>query len=118
MLNIMGKIMFDFWGTLAYLEQGEDFGQVIANSLKISKKEYAQLVLDNWFINNISSEEFAKLLVKKSNIDPVPILNSPTVSDETVLSTFFANIFSILHKIVAIKTINSPLPKVSFRFPK
>ena len=51
MLNIMGKIMFDFWGTLAYLEQGEDFGQVIANSLKISKKEYAQLVLDNWFIN-------------------------------------------------------------------
>lgn len=59
--------MFDFWGTLAYLERGEDFGQAIANSLKISKKEYIQLILDSWFIKNQSSEEFARLLVNKSN---------------------------------------------------
>ena len=92
--------MFDFWGTLAYLEQGEDFGQVIANSLKISKKEYAQLVLDNWFINNISSEEFAKLLVKKSNVLESEILHIANLIESPISrARLFSDVKSSLNRL-------------------
>ncbi len=63
MSNIMGRIIFDFWGTLAYLEQGEDFGQGIANALNISKQEYTKIVMNHWFTRNQTAQEFARFLV-------------------------------------------------------
>jgi len=43
------NIVFDFWGTLAKLEDGPDFGEKISKALGISKKEYLCYVQENWF---------------------------------------------------------------------
>lgn len=63
----MGNIIFDFWGTLAYLTNGPDFGKEISKLVRIKKEEFHKLVKKYWFKREISPEEFAKLLITKTN---------------------------------------------------
>lgn len=63
----MGNIVFDFWGTLAYLVSGPDFGEEISKLIGLKKEGFHKLVEEYWFKREISSEEFAKLLITKTD---------------------------------------------------
>lgn len=62
------NIVFDFWGTIANLCQGPDFGQLISELLCIQKKEYLQLVENYWFSQFLSADQFADILIGNRNI--------------------------------------------------
>jgi len=55
----MDSLLFDFWGTLAYLEYGRDFIAEIASSLDITESEYKEFVVEKWHKEDLSPEEFA-----------------------------------------------------------
>ena len=61
----MKNMLFDFWGTLAYLTPGEDFGAIISNTLGIDKERYLEFVKSCWFTERLSSVDFAKALIEK-----------------------------------------------------
>ncbi len=63
----MGNIIFDFWGTLAYLANGPDFGEEISKLVGFKKEDFQKLVLQDWFKREVSPEEFAKLLINRTN---------------------------------------------------
>jgi len=65
-LFFMEKLVFDLWGTLAYLKPGEDFGIAIAKELEIKKEDYHNLVKQFWFKKDISAEEFARILIEQT----------------------------------------------------
>jgi len=69
----MGKIAFDLWGTLAYLKPGSDFGMAIAQALKITKKDYHELVKKFWFKRKLTAKEFAQVLLDETRSNEVSI---------------------------------------------
>ncbi len=69
----MEKIVFDLWGTLAYLRPGEDFGIAIAKELGVKKEDYHNLVKKFWFRRNLEAKEFAKILVNETESDNVSL---------------------------------------------
>lgn len=62
----MKKIVFDLWGTLAYLKPGKDFGFAVSKELGISKQDYHNLVKKYWFRNELTAEEFAQILIDQT----------------------------------------------------
>lgn len=76
----MNLLLFDFWGTLAYLEEGRDFIAEIASLLDITKSEYKEFVVERGYKEGLSPEEFA---VKLSD----HFGKSPTTNLVTLLST-------------------------------
>ena len=78
----MGNIVFDFWGTLAYLVYGPDFGEEIYKLVGLKKEDFHKLVIEHWFKRELSQEEFAKLLITNTNSqastdDIVYLIESP-----------------------------------------
>lgn len=63
-INIKKKnIVFDFWGTLAKLEDGSDFGEKISQALGISRKKYLYYVQEQWFTQCLTASQFADILI-------------------------------------------------------
>lgn len=78
----MKNIFFDLWGTLIYLEPGEDFIFRIAEKIGLNKQNYMEQVKSIWYRQNISPEEFADYLLKRfdaksSNDEIVSWLRNP-----------------------------------------
>ena len=64
-------IVFDFWGTLAKLKTGPDFGIQICQLLGIPKKEYLRIVQEQWFVRQLSANRFADVLIEVATVSPV-----------------------------------------------
>jgi len=63
----MRNIVFDFWGTLAYLTPGPDFGEEISKLVGLKKEDFHKLVIEHWFKRELSQKEFANLLITNTN---------------------------------------------------
>ena len=77
----MNTLLFDFWGTVAYLEEGRDFVAEIVYSLGITKVEYREFIIKTWYKENLTPEEFSVRLTthfgKEPDINIVDLLFSP-----------------------------------------
>lgn len=60
-------MVFDLWGTLAYLIPGPDFGEEIARMIGLEKVGFHEIVKKHWFKSEMSPEEFAQLLIDETN---------------------------------------------------
>lgn len=63
------NLFFDMWGTLAYLTGNVDIAGQISDILGIKKENYSKIVHNIWYKNNISSDIFAKYLIKEFKAD-------------------------------------------------
>jgi len=72
----MDTLLFDFWGTLAYLDEGEDFVDKIAVSLGISRENYTDFVIKVWYKENLTPEKFAVRLTNEfGRVPKSPLVN-------------------------------------------
>ena len=54
----MKQLLFDLWGTLAYIEEGGDFVKEIAIVLGTTKSKYRAFVVNTWYKEGLTAEEF------------------------------------------------------------
>lgn len=66
----MKALLFDLWGTLAYLEDGIDFVGEIALALGINKSKYIDFVVNTWYKEGLSPKGALERLSSKFGTKP------------------------------------------------